>query len=30
MLFGLIRANSDVPIFEEPARYRFGKEQEQE
>ena len=30
MLFGLIRANSDVRIFEDPASYRFGKEQEQE
>ena len=25
MLFGLIRANSDVRIFEEPASYRVGK-----
>jgi four helix bundle protein len=27
MLFGLIRANSDVRIFEEPASYRVGKKQ---
>ena len=26
MLFGLIRANSDVRLFEEPASYRIGKE----
>ena len=25
MLFGLIRANSDVRVFEEPANYRVGK-----
>jgi four helix bundle protein len=28
MLFGLIRANSDVRVFEEQATYRFGKKQE--
>jgi four helix bundle protein len=28
MLFGLIRANSDVRVFEEQATYRFGREQE--
>jgi len=27
MLFGLIRSNSDVRIFEEPTSYRVGKEQ---
>jgi four helix bundle protein len=27
MLFGLIRANSDVRVFEEPANYRVEKEQ---
>ena len=27
MLFGLIRANSDVRIFEEPASYRVRKKQ---
>jgi four helix bundle protein len=30
MLFGLIRANSDVRIFEEPTSYRIEQEQEQE
>jgi len=28
MLFGLIRANSDVRVFEEQATCRFGQEQE--
>lgn len=28
MQFGLIRANSDVRVFEEQATYRFGQEQE--
>jgi four helix bundle protein len=28
MLFGLIRANSDVRVFEEPANYRSEKERE--
>src|SRR5438046_9528526 len=30
MLFGLIRANSDVRVFEEPASYRVGKKQKGE
>ena len=30
MLFGLIRANSDVRVFEERASYRIGKEREQD
>jgi len=30
MLFGLIRANSDVRVFEEPAGYRVGKKQKGE
>jgi hypothetical protein len=29
MLFGLIRANSDVRVFEEPASYRAQKEQKE-
>jgi four helix bundle protein len=29
MLFGLIRANSDVRVFEEPANYRAQKEQKE-
>jgi hypothetical protein len=28
MLFGLIRANSDVRVFEEPASYQVVEEQE--
>ena len=27
MLFGLIRSNSDVRVFEEPANYQVGKEE---
>ncbi len=30
MLFGLIRANSDVRIFEEPSRYRRAMSQKKE
>ena len=29
MLFGLIRADSDVRVFEEPASYRAQKEQKE-